>query len=353
MAETSYYYISPVGTLSRMSDLSSAVAAATVEGFIWIDYRKPDKDAMSEAALQFKLHPLSIEDCIDTNQVPKIEDFPGNTFLIFNSFGYEEGQLTVDEIDIFIGDKFLITVSEYDSKERHPLNDMMSIVESNITKASQGPAFLMHVVLDYIVDHKFIAVEALEDELELAEERMLARPADFNVSDMLTLRRELLLVRKSLFNEREILVKICRKDCSYISDEAIFHYRDIYDHLSKFFELIEAYRDIVTSLMELHTSMLSNVMAKASNDTNATMKRLTMITTIFMPLTLLSGIGGMSEYSMMTGTDNWRISYPLMIVGMIIISIISYYLLRRVNNNTTVYPRVPKLGHRSNHRRNQ
>ncbi len=331
MAEISLYYLSPVGTLAQMTDLPAAVAAGSEEGFIWIDFRQPDKESMTEVALQFNLHPLSIEDCIDTNQVPKIEDFPGNTFLIFNAFGYDNGQLTLDEIDIFIGEKFLITVSEYESNERHPLNDMLSIVQSNIARASQGPAFLMHVVLDYIVDHKYIAVEALEDELELAEEKMLAHPADFNVSDMLTLRRELLLVRKSLFNEREILVKICRKDCIYISDESIFHYRDIYDHLSKFFELIEAYRDIVTSLMELHTSMLSNVMAKASNETNATMKRLTMITTIFMPLTLLSGIGGMSEYSMMTGTDNWRISYPLMILGMVIIAIGTYYLLKRMN----------------------
>ena len=117
-------------------------------------------------------------------------------------------------------------------------------------------------------------------------------------------------LRKSLFHEREILVKICRKDCPFISEKAIFHYRDIYDHLAKFFELTETYRDIVTSLMEMYLSMLNNLMAKVANETNATVRRLTFITTIFMPLTLLAGIGGMSEWSMMTGPENWQIAYP-------------------------------------------
>ena len=275
------------------------------------------------------LHPLSIEDCTDKNQVPKIEDFPGNTFIIFNAFSYADRKLSVDEVDMFIGEKFLITVSGYDSGARRPLRDIQRIVELDIESARQGPAFLMHVILDHIVDQKFVAIEALEDELEAAEEAMLAAPASFNPAELLRLRRDLLALRKSLFHEREILVKICRKDCPFIPDKAIFHYRDIYDHLAKFFELTETYRDIVTSLMELYMSMLNNLMAKTSNETNAAVRRLTFITTIFMPLTLLAGIGGMSEWSMMTGPANWKIAYPAFLLGMAVIGIANYYLLRR------------------------
>ncbi len=125
-------------------------------------------------------------------------------------------------------------------------------------------------------------------------------------------------LRKSLFHEREILIKICRKDCPFIAEKAIFHYRDIYDHLAKFFELTESYRDIVTSLMEMYLSMLNNQMTKAANETNVTVRRLTFITTIFMPLTLLAGIGGMSEWSMMTGPENWRIAYPAFLLAMVV-----------------------------------
>ena len=162
---------------------------------------------------------------------------------------------------------------------------------------------------------------------------MLANPSNFNPAGLLHLRRNLLALRKSLFHEREILVKICRRDCPFIPEKAIYHYRDIYDHLAKFFELTETYRDIVTSLMELHVSMLSNVMASTANRTNLTVRRLTFITTIFMPLTLLAGIGGMSEWSMMTGPQNWRIAYPAFILVMVVMGLANYYLLRRLEKS--------------------
>ncbi|HEY3377056.1 MAG TPA: magnesium transporter CorA family protein [Armatimonadota bacterium] len=330
MCDSRFYYIAPNGKLTRVATLPQALDAARNEGFAWLDYYQPTKEELSVLIDPLHLNPLSIEDCTDKNQVPKIEDFPGHTFVVFSAFSYADMALAVDEVDLFIGEKFLISVSGYDSEARRPLNDVEHIVERDIESAKQGPAFLMHVILDYVVDQKFVAIEALADELDAAEEKMLADPAGFNPAEMLRMRRVLLALRKSLFHEREILVKICRKDCPFISEKAIFHYRDIYDHLAKFFELTEAYRDILTSLMELYTSMLNNLMAKTSNETNATVRRLTFITTIFMPLTLLAGIGGMSEWSMMTGPENWKIAYPAFLLAMAIIGIANYYVLKRV-----------------------
>lgn len=329
MCEPRFYHISAKGKLARVATLTEALNASQKGGLAWLDYSQPTKEDLSVLIDQLGLHPLSIEDCTDKNQVPKIEDFPGNSFIIFNAFSYSDDELSVDEVDLFVGEKFLVTVSGYDSGTRRPLGGIERIVERDIESARQGPAFLMHVIMDHIVDQKFIAIEALEDRLDAAEEQMLADPESFNPAGMLRLRRNLLALRKSLFHEREILVKICRKDCPFISEKAIFHYRDIYDHLAKFFELTEAYRDILTSLMELYTSMLNNLMAKASNETNATVRRLTFITTIFMPLTLLAGIGGMSEWSMMTGPENWRVSYPAFILAMGVIGLANYYLLKR------------------------
>jgi len=185
----------------------------------------------------------------------------------------------------------------------------------------------MHVIMDHVVDQKFLAIEALEDELDAVEGAMLADVSSFNPVELIRFRWYLLSLRKSLFHEREILVKVCRKDCPFIMEEAIFHYRDIYDHLVGFFELTESYRDIVTSLMEMYLSMLNNQMTKTANETNSTVRRLTIITTIFMPLTLLAGIGGMSEWSMMTGPHNWRIAYPAFLLVMGVIGFVNYYLL--------------------------
>jgi magnesium transporter len=192
------------------------------------------------------------------------------------------------------------------------------------------------------VDEKFIAIETLEEKLNAAEEMILSDLEHFSPSELMHLRRDLLAVRKSLFHEREILVKICRKDSPFIPDKAIYFYRDIYDHLSKFFELTETYRDQVTSLMEMYLSMLNNQMTKAANDTNIVVRRLTLISTIFMPLTLLAGIGGMSEYSMMTGPQNWRIAYPIFLLAMAVIAAINYVLIKRMEKRREVEVRTGK-----------
>jgi magnesium transporter len=295
-----------------------------------LHYYQPTKEELSTLIDPLGLHPLSIEDCFDDDQVPKIEDYPKNTFILFNAFSYANGKLSIDEIDLFIGENFLVTVTRSDPNDGRVLTGIEQIVERDIESVRQGPAFLMHVILDHIVDHKFAAIELLEDELDRMEETMLAAVSRFNPSELIRLRRDLLALRKSVFHEREILTKICRKDCPFVSDKAIFHYRDIYDHLAKFFELGETYRDLVTSLMEMYLSLLNNQMTRAAQETNVTVRRLTLITTIFMPLTLLAGIGGMSEWSMMTGPENWKIAYPAFLLAMVLLGLANYYTLNRL-----------------------
>ena len=153
MPESSFYHILPKGTLVRVATLDEALAAAKNGGFAWLDYRQPTKEQLSVLTDSLGLHPLSIEDCTDKNQLPKIEDFPGNTFVIFNAFSDTHGKLSIDEVDLFIGEKFVITVSGYDSDARRPLHDIQRLVELNIERARQGPAFLMHIILDLSLIH--------------------------------------------------------------------------------------------------------------------------------------------------------------------------------------------------------
>jgi magnesium transporter len=342
MSESWFYDVSQAGQLSRVATFDAALAAAKDGSFAWLHYCQPTKEELSALIGPLGLHPLSVEDCFDENQIPKIDDFPRNTFVLFNTFNYSDKTLVIGEIDLFIGDNFLVTVSQRESDDRRFLDSIEHVVEMDIESARQGPAFLMHVILDHVVDQKFLAIEALEDELDTVEEAMLADASSFNPAELVRLRRDLLSLRKSLFHEREILVKICRKDCPFISDKAIFHYRDIYDHLAKFFELTESYRDILTSLMEMYLSMLNNQMTRAANETNVTVRRLTFITTIFMPLTLLAGIGGMSEWSMMTGPRNWRLAYPAFLLAMVVIGFANYYLLKRLERGRGRGDRRPR-----------
>jgi magnesium transporter len=331
MTDNRFYHISRAGKLVSVTTPAEALALASKEGYIWLDYCQPAKEELSSLIEPLGLHPLSIEDCLDDNQIPKIDDFPRNTFILFNAFNYSNDTLSINEVDVIIGSNFLVTVSKRDPEDKPILRDIERLARLDGENIRLGPAFLLHIILDQIVDQKFIAIEALEEELNLAEESMLDNLAGFDPSKLLHQRRDLLAVRKSLFHEREILVKICRKDCPFIGEKAIFYYRDIYDHLSKFFEITESSRDVVTSLMEMYLSMLNNQMARAANDTNLTVRRLTFITTIFMPLTLLAGIGGMSEWSMMTGPENWKIAYPAFLIAMVILGIANYFLLKWVD----------------------
>ncbi|MCY3023686.1 MAG: magnesium transporter CorA family protein [Planctomycetota bacterium] len=330
MSESRFYHISGTGKLARAGALAEALAKAKEGGFLWLDYCEPTKEELSALIEPFGLHPLSIDDCTDENQVPKINDFPSNTFLIFNAFTFSDRKLSVHEVDLFIGENFVVSVSGRDAGKRRVLSDIEHIVELDSEGAREGPAFLLHVLLDHVVDQKLAALEALEEELDKAEEAMVADLSHFSPAVLLHLRRDLLALRKSLFHEREILVKICRKDCRFIPEKAIYPYRDIYDHLTKFFEMTETSRDVVTSLMEMYLSMVNNQMARIANATNVTIRRLTFITTIFMPLTLLAGIGGMSEWSMMTGPQNWPIAYPAFLAAMVVLGIGSYHLLKRL-----------------------
>ncbi len=330
MSEPRFYHFTSEGLFYGVKTIEEAILAAREGGFIWLNYYNPSMEVLHSLVDTMGVHPLSVEDCLDARQVPKIEHFSSNTFVIFNAFLYRDKILTVDEVDFFIGRNFLITVSGVNAEGRKPLANIEQIVENDPGLAKAGPAFLMHVVLDYVVDEKIKAFEALEDELEEAEDEILESPENFQPTELMRLKKDLVILRKSLFHEREILVKICRMDCPFIREKAIIHFRDIYDHVTKFFELSDTNRELVTSLMELYTSLLNNRMTQMSNRTNNSMRRLTLIATIFMPLTLLAGIGGMSEWSMMTGPENWRLSYPLFMLVMLIIGVISFILIRRM-----------------------
>jgi magnesium transporter len=334
MSDTRFFHISANGQMSQVADAAEAIAARAGGGYVWIDLYNPVREDLASLIEPFGLHPLAIEDCLDENQVPKLEDFPNNTFILFNRFHFRERALAIEEVDFFLGPGFLMSVAAHgrDPGAHNKLEEAIRIEQASIGK---GPDYLLHVILDRIVDDKLLAIEALQDDLDAAEEEALQKgPSAFNPADLLHLRRNLLALRKSLFHEREILVKICRRDSPFITEAAIYHFRDIYDHLVKFVEVIEICREMIATLMEIHLSLVNNELARLGNRTNQVVRRLTFITTIFMPLSFFAGVGGMSEWSMMTGPQNWRIAYPAFFVVMATIGVFSYFLLKRLERGS-------------------
>lgn len=328
MREIKFFHFSNNGTITLIDTLDRAINKMHEEGYIWLDYCEPQKEDLYPLIELLGIHPLALEDCLDEFQIPKVEDYPNHLFILFNAYQYVNKVLHIQEVDFILSDSFLITVNGQNASGKPVLHEILKEVQLDIESVKNGPAFLAHTLLDWIVDKKFVAIEALEDDLDSVEDQVLSDIDHFSPAELVRLRRELLSLRKSLFHEREILVKICRKDSQYIPEKSIYQFRDIYDHLAKFFELTESARDLVTGLMEMYLSILNNKMTQAANRTNEIVRRLTFITTIFMPLTLLAGIGGMSEWTMMTGPENWKISYPIFLMIMAVLGVVNFYLLK-------------------------
>lgn len=139
MSESKFYHFSATGLFYGLSTISEAAAASREGGFVWFDFYKPSKEELNSLVNTIGIHPLSIEDCFDNKQVPKIEHFKDNTFIIFNAFSYTGKTLVIDEVNLFIGQNFLITVSGHNSETRKPLNSIAENIETSPGNAKKRP----------------------------------------------------------------------------------------------------------------------------------------------------------------------------------------------------------------------
>lgn len=324
------YFIRESGSMDALDTLEDGkkLLDAGTPGYLWLDYHRPTQENLAVLTDRFDIHFLSLEDCLDDEQIPKINEFGHYMQVLFNKFYWLENKLLIEEINLFTGSNFLVTVEKNNKHTDGLSKTYREILRDEIRKAKLGPVYAMQIILDYIVDNKFGVIEAVGDELARLEDTMTTNHKNFDQTALQEIRQTLLAMRKSLFHEREIFVKISRGDMDLITEQAIPHYNDIYDHITKYFELTEIYREMVTSIIQTNLAMINNDIAIAANNTNFSVKRLTLITTIFMPLALLSGIGGMSEFTMMTGQQNWKTAYAILAVVFILIAAGNYLLLK-------------------------
>ncbi|MBI5832334.1 MAG: magnesium transporter CorA family protein [Armatimonadetes bacterium] len=327
MGEIRCYVVRQNKLLERLPSMDAALAISEKKAYLWIDLTDPTEADFAPLVEPFELHPLAIEDCLDDDQVPKMEEFPGHSFVLFNRWRQTGGPPAVEEVNFFLNDRYLLTVHAHGLSPDALADRFEACAKRDLAEARHGPDHLLHVLLDEIVDEKFEAIEALQEQLDDIEERILDGSEGFQPGQLVHLRRSLLRLRKSLVYEREILTKLCRRDSPYVSEAAVYAFRDINDHLTKFFEVVEICRELVASIIEIHLSAVNNQMALIGNRTNFVMRRLTMITVIFMPMTLLSGIGGMSEWSAMTKALPMPVAYALFFVLMGVVGWASYRVL--------------------------
>lgn len=299
------------------------------DGYQWLVLFNPDEETLNKLAEKTGLHPLSVEDCLEDDQIPKMEIFENWTHLLINSFRFEGESLVAGELNLFLGQNSVITITRVPTTYQRLLDIGESLRKMASPNPLRGPSFIIHKIIDVAVDEKAAAMEFLEDEIDKVEEALFEKSLEFDFSTLQQRRRQIGFCRKIVFHERELINRIIRGDSPHINKKTLIHFRDINDHLLRLYELSETLRDTIKSLIELSLSMANNRMAESANATNKTVRRLTFITTIFMPLTLLAGIGGMSEYTMATGPENWRVSYLILVLSMFALGILSFLWLKR------------------------
>jgi magnesium transporter len=262
-----------------------------------------DMKVMRAFAEKYDLHPLAIEDLLTRGQRPKIDVYGDDAhlpriFIMARMIQFNETRLESEQIGIFLGRTTVLTFQETPGDIWDPIRTRIQIAGSRLRQ--NDASFLAYSLLDAIVDHCFPVLEHYGDELQELEERVLQKPDRAIMNRIHRLKRELLLLRRAVWPLREVVNGMQRETHVCVSDATRTYLRDVYDHIIEIIDIIEIYREVATALTEAHMSVMSQKM-------NEIMKVLTIIGTIFIPLTFLAGVYGMN---MPIPENHWPQTYP-------------------------------------------
>ncbi|MDZ7719075.1 MAG: magnesium/cobalt transporter CorA [Balneolaceae bacterium] len=277
----------------------------------------------------FELHPLIQEDIVNMSQRPKIEEYDDAVFVVMRMITSrnENGNspnLQTEQISIVLGKNYVLSFQESDDPVFDPIIKRLEMEGTRLRKL--GPDYLAYALIDTIVDHYYHALDLIGETIEELEEMILEEPEEKHLQKIHAMRRNLVHFRKSVWSLRDGLNSLIRDESPLISEEVKVFIRDVYDHLIQVIDIIETNREMVFGLYDMYMSGLSNRM-------NEVMKVLTIIATIFMPLTFVAGIYGMNfnpETSPLNMPElNWYYGYPATWVVMIILSILMGFYFKR------------------------
>jgi len=266
----------------------------------------------------YGLHPLVLEDILDTDQRPKMEDYGEYLFIVLRMLNYNDksSEIEAEQISLILGTNFVLSFQEKEGDTFNPIRERIRNSKGRIRR--MGADYLSYSLLDSIVDNYFIILEKLGEKIEFLEDELVTRPTPETLQIIHHLKREMIYLRKAVWPLREVIGSLERGEPPLVKETIRVYLRDVYDHTIQVIDTIETFRDMVSGMLDIYLSSISNRL-------NAVMKVLTIIATIFMPLTFLAGIYGMN-FKYMPELE-WRWSYPvvwLIMVG-IGVSMLLYF----------------------------
>lgn len=254
----------------------------------WISLRNPDKQELDLIFTKFSLHPLVVEDITNPNEIPKVDEYANYTFIVTDIPEMEVDSVVIHKLSMVVGQDFLISVSDYWGIVRAVET---ALINKTGTISDNGPDFLAYSLLDHATDRFYPVLDDLEDIITELEDDAMTRPGKQLLPRMADIRKNLLTLRKSVWQIRNVVNDLSRGGSPYIAPSTLIYIRDIDDHITQVMDLIETYRDILASSRDIYMSAVSVSL-------NQVMKQLTIIATIMLPLTFIVGVYGMNFKNM-------------------------------------------------------
>jgi magnesium transporter len=286
----------------------------------WIDINGiHNLETIQNIGKYFNLHPLILEDIVNSEQRPKVEDLGEHLFVVLKFLSYDtEKKLGIEQISFIIGSNFVITFQENGEDVFRPIKTRIKNSAGKIR--AMGADYLAYSLIDAIVDNYFVILEEVGLKLDILEEELVTNPTRNTLHVIHQLKREMLLIRKSIWPSREVISSLQRGELSFFEDIAVLHLKDVYDHAIQVIDTIETLRDMLSEMMDIYLSSISNRI-------NDVMRVLTIITTIFIPLSFIAGVYGMNFKYM--PELNWRLGYPAVLLTMLCLGIFMLIFFRK------------------------
>jgi magnesium transporter len=258
----------------------------------------------------YGIHPLVLEDIVNTDQRPKAEEYDDYLFVVLKMLSPVEAGVVSEQVSLVLGSGWLLTFQEgLDGDPFGPVRERLQNPQMRIR--SQGADYLAYSLMDVIIDNYFLVLEAAADCIEALEEELMRTPSQRTLAEIYRLKREMLFVHKAIWPLREVIGSMIRRESPHIGESTVIYLRDLYDHTIQVVETTETLRDMLSGMLDIYLSSVSNRM-------NGIMKVLTIIATIFMPLTFIAGLYGMNFRHM--PELEWTWGYPAVLLLMVAVT---------------------------------
>jgi magnesium transporter len=266
------------GQFSLIDDVTLTLTQPT-NGYYWIDATIED---LEELQPLFHLHDLAVEDCLsEEEQRPKIEIYDGHYFIVINSIRFDDEEFFLRSLNMFLGKHYIITVT------KQKINEIRALKPILLEEAVNTPDRFLYHIVDLVIDNYFSVGDRIEDKLEKLEEDILKHTKKSHLNEIIGLRSEILWLKKVLVPQKDLVSTLHKRDLKLIHDQLQKYFGDIYENAVKITETFDTYRDLMANLREAYQSSLAN-------RANEIMRVFTALTTIFMPLTFITGLYGMN-----------------------------------------------------------